>query len=399
MTFKQARPIEPLVEENLTKEGPARPLVRVTYPELWPGISVIYESAGGMVTKSTFWVKPGARIEDIQLCYNVPLSLDDSGGLRWGFKQGEFRESAPTAWQEKGGVRVPVRVSFYQRADREIGFSAHYDPSYPLVIDPNLTWNTFLGGTDFFVVQGLATDSSGNLFITGFSSVRLPGSSPLQPYAGGEYDAFVAKLNAGGYLLWYTFLGGPGYDYAKGITVDGSGNIYITGASNKSWGFPVRAYTGGEDAFAAKLNADGALQWNTFLGQSFLDQGYGVAVAEDGGSLLVTGISNATWGKPVRDYSGGWDAFAAKLNAYDGVLQWNTFLGGGGTDSGYGITVDGSGNIYITGSSRADWGSPLRPHSGDFDAFVAKLNAGGALQWNTFLGGAVPMRAGASRWT
>ena len=103
------------------------------------------------------------------------------------------------------------------------------------------------------------------------------------------------------------------------------------------------------------------------------------------GNAYVTGYSPATWGAPRRAYSGNGDAFVAKLNA-NGVLLWNTFLGSSGFDGGWAIAVDDWGNSFVTGDSRASWGDPHRSYSGGYEAFVAKLNDDGDLEWNTFLG-------------
>jgi hypothetical protein len=245
-----------------------------------------------------------------------------------------------------------------------------------------LQWNTFLGGSSDDYGYGIAVDTSGNVYVTGESYATW--GSPVRPFAGGKSDAFVARLNTSGYLQWNTFLGGSSDDWSLGIAVDTSGNVYVTGGSYATWGSPVRPF-GGEDAFVAKLNTSGYLQWNTFLGGS--DDDYGIGIAVDTiGNVYVTGGSYATWGSPVRPFARGDDAFVAELNN-GGVLQWNTFLGGSDDDYGYGIAVDTSGNVYVTGESDATWGSPVRPFAGGDDAFVAELNNGGVLQWNTFLGG------------
>ena len=213
--------------------------------------------------------------------------------------------------------------------------------------------------------------------------------NPVRAYSGG-FDAFAAKLSAYGSLTWYTFLGGAGTDFGQAIAVDGSGNVYVGGRSNATWrgvNDPMRAYSGDYDAFAAKLSAeDGSLTWNTFLGGTGSDFGHAIAV-DGSGNVYVGGSGNVTWGVPKRALSGSYDAFAAKLSANDGSLTWNTFLGGTGSDSGQAIAVDGSGNIYVGGYSNLTWGNPVRAYSGDYDAFAAKLSADGSLTWNTFLGG------------
>jgi hypothetical protein len=245
-------------------------------------------------------------------------------------------------------------------------------------------WNTFLGGTSNDFGRGIDIDGSGNLYIAGRSSAAW--GSPVRAFSG-DADAFASKLNSSGVLQWHTFLGGSGYDYGKGTAVDSSGNVYVAGYSNETWGSPVRAYSDMNDAYAAKLNSSGELQWNTFLGGSHQDYGYGIAV-DSSGNVYVSGYNySVEWGNPVRSHSGSQDAFAAKLNS-SGTLQWNTFLGCSNSDFGYGIAADAEGNTFVTGYSWWTWGSPLRSHYySDYDAFTAMLNSSGVMQWNAFLGG------------
>ncbi|MDD8026395.1 MAG: SBBP repeat-containing protein, partial [Acidobacteriota bacterium] len=145
----------------------------------------------------------------------------------------------------------------------------------------------------------------------------------------------------------------------------------VAGYSTANWGTPKRAYTSSWDAFAAKLDSGGNLTWNTFLGGSGSDFGNDIAV-DGSGNVYVGGYSNATWGSPIRAYTSNYDAFAAKLDS-GGNLTWNTFLGGSGIDYGNGIAVDGSGNVYVGGYSNATWGSPIRAYTSDADAFAAKM--------------------------
>jgi hypothetical protein len=385
---EEAKSLDP--EENYAGE---QPLGRVSYSDLWDGVTLVYEKQGSGVVKSTYHIQPvGAGTIDpvgqIRLRYNVPVKLDDNGDLVLSFATGEMRESRPVAWQEIERKRVPVEVTYRLRGGQEVGFKAgSYDRRYPLVIDPVLSWNTFLGGSDYDIGNAIAMDTSGNVYVAGESPATW--GSPIHPFSGND-DAFVAKLNGSGTLQWNTFLGGSDYDYNNAIAVDTSGNVYVAGYSGATWGSPVRPFAGGEtDAFVAKLNGSGVLQWNTFLGGSgsYEDYDIGNAIAVDtSGNVYVAGESPATWGSPVRPFAVWSDAFVAKLNG-SGALQWNTFLGGADNDYGEGIAVDKSGNVYVAGGGLGTWGSPVRPFAGNGDAFAAKLNGSGVLQWNTFLGG------------
>jgi hypothetical protein len=379
-------------------------LSRVTYPNLWPGISLAYDAPDGTLLRSTYRLEAHADPAHIRLRYNVPVELERGGSLTLRYAAGLMRESAPVAWQEIDGQRLLVAVSFRLIApeptvdhepvlsasgrstiqSQQVGFSlGDYDPAYPLTIDPSLTWHTFLGGSGNDGSYSIAVDGSGNVYVAGDSNAAW--GSPVRGYSG-DYDAFAAKLDSSGALQWHTFLGGSGIDFGYSIALDGSGNVYVAGASTPSWGSPVRAHSGGYfDAFAAKLDSSGALGWHTFLGGSGSDTSYSIAV-DGSGDVYVTGLSDAAWGSPIRAYSDDYDAFVARLDS-SGVLQWHTFLGGGGTDYGFGIVVGGSENVYVVGRSYGTWGSPVRGYSGDYDAFAAQLDGSGALGWHTFLGG------------
>ena len=301
---------------------------------------------------------------------------------------------------------------------------------YAQTIYPTLLWNTFMGSEGFDQAIDIAVDGSGNVYVLGYSLANW--GTPLNPFAGSG-EVFVAKLNSSGVLQWNTFLGGVGGDDPSGIAVDGSGNIYVAGGSSATWGAPLNAFAGSHAAFVAKLDGSGALSWNTFLGSDTSSNGIAVdgsgnvyisgnvygtglsdvfatmlkdngetqwstylgssesddyvnGIAVDGsGNVFVVGRSKNTWGTPVNALAGGTDVFAAELNN-SGVLQWNTFMGATDDDFASGIQVDGSGNVYVTGGSDITWGTPVNEYTGGWDAFVAKLDGGGARQWNTFMG-------------
>ncbi|MEW6367521.1 MAG: SBBP repeat-containing protein [Acidobacteriota bacterium] len=387
-----AREVGPVAESagaTATANGTAQPLGHVYYTDAWDGVTVVHEATDQSVVKTAYRVAAGAgreAIERIRLRYNRPVRADDAGGLAISYESGEMIASAPAAWQETETGRTTVQAEYRIVGEGEAGLDVGaFDPNLPLVIDGELVWNTFLGGSGDDSGYGIAVDGSGNAYVTGYSAASW--GSPLRAHTA-DYDAFAAKLDANGSLVWNTFLGGSGSDIGYGIAVDGSGNAYVTGSSGyigASWGSPVRAYTAQYDGFAAKLDANGSLVWNTFLGGSGDDAGNGIAV-DGSGNAYVTGYSNASWGSPVRTYSAGTDAFAAKLDG-NGSLVWSSFLGGSGADFGNGIAVGGGGYAYVTGSSSTAWGSPVRAYAADYDGFAAKLDANGSVVWNTFLGG------------
>ncbi len=238
-----------------------------------------------------------------------------------------------------------------------------------------LQWNTFFGSPDDEIPWSITADSNGSLFVTGQSYVSW--GAPVQPHsAGWNNDGFVAKFSGGGALQWNTFMGATGDpDGSYRVTTDISGNVYVTGISNATWGSPVNPFASNEETFVAKLDPGGVRQWNTFLGGAGYDQGMSIAV-DAAGKVSVGGVSTATWGSPVLPF---WAApkndFAARLTS-SGVLEWHAFLRGTDDSLSYfdpGIALDSAGDILITGTSEERWGSPIRAYSGLTCAFVAKL--------------------------
>ncbi len=393
--FVNANHVQPQADSGTNTKGMAAPLSRVTYTDLWDGISLTYTATAGGVYTTTYTIAPEADARNIRLRYNAPLTLNRDGTLTIAFETGALSESAPIAWQQINNQRLPVDISFEVHG-QEVSFAVGaYDPRYELTVDPSLIWNTFLGGGDADVSHAIAVDGSGNVYVAGQSYITW--GNPVRAHSDG-WDAFAAKLDSSGSLTWNTFLGGSAlFEFGYAIAVDGSGNVYVSGDSGATWGSPVRAYSGLYDAFAAKLDSSGELTWNTFLGGSGSDSGGAIAV-DGGGNVYVAGYSYDAWGcSPtactVRAFTSGVDAFAAKLGS-SGGLTWNTFLGGSGSDYGEAIVIDGNWNVYVAGEG-GGWGSPVRAYTaGDWDAFAAKLDSSGGLTWNTFLGGSAEDRDG-----
>lgn len=338
-----------------------------------------------------------------------PYIYQEINGVRRKIK-GEFQlyKNTKQHYQESYGFQV-----------------ASYDKKYPLVIDPTIVYSTYLGGDNEEVGNDIAVDGNGNVYVIGSTaSTRFKTVvSPVKTYTGKQ-DVFVAKIDpAGGAFSYLTYLGGSEDDEGNGIAVDSTGNVYLAG-STVSTNFPSTATVfqparGGIlterkfDAFVAKLNPDGSVSYATYLGGGQDDEGRGIAVDKDG-QAYVTGLTHssgasgsafpttpAAFQSAISEHS---DAFITKINADGSGLIYSTFLGGGkgsetegGFDEGNDIAVDSTGAAYITGSTSSETFPTLSAsqstragNTGNkkFDAFVTKMSAdGSSLVYSTYLGG------------
>ena len=384
----------------------------VVYKRVYKGID-LKVFGNGKDIEYEFIVNPGGNPGDILLTYNgiEGLSTNAEGELLIATAFGELKETKPYIYQEVEGkravdgsfeIRSPARQS--QTGKFSYGFQvSSYDPSYPLIIDPTLSYSTYLGGRSGDVGYGIAVDVSGNAYVTGYtSSTNFPTQNPYQGTKPGYYDAFITKLSSsGGTLSYSTYLGGSNRDYGYGIAVDNSGNAYVTGETN-SRDFPTQnpyqeTYGGDGDAFITKLSSSGnALAYSTYLGGSDIDGGTGIAV-DDSGNAYVTGKTKSRWDFPTQNpyqetYGGDEDAFITKLSSSGSTLAYSTYLGGSSGDVGYGIAVDVSGNAYVTGYTSSTNFPTQNPYQGTkpgyYAAFITKLSSSGnAFAYSTYLGG------------
>lgn len=421
---------------------------KVKYQNVYPGVDLIYYGNQQQL-EYDFVVAAGADPGAIVLQMDtrnsetgkpVPVRLDAEGDLVIATDAGDVRFRKPAIYQldPNHGNRQPVEGQYNLLADNCVGVKVgSHDHSRPLIIDPVLTYSTYLGGTGIDAGLRIAVDSSGNTYLTGAtSSSDFPKTSAGLPYTAGGYcsigspfyksypcpDAFVTKLNSDGSLGYSTYLGGSSGDVGVGISVDGTGNAYVVG-STSSQNFPTTAgvlqptaHENGE-IFVAKLNTSGALSFATYLGGSQDDIATS-GVADSDGNTYITGVTNSddfpfTPGAFQTTRGGGScnpynpkpcpDAFVAKLNATGTALTYATFLGGNNVNVATGIAVDSSGNALVTGGTLSTDFPTLNavhatPYGGTCgtggqahpctDAFVSKVNStGSALVYSTYLGG------------
>ncbi|HEU4596905.1 MAG TPA: SBBP repeat-containing protein, partial [Pyrinomonadaceae bacterium] len=384
---------------------------RVRYREVYPGVDVVYYGNQRQL-EYDFVVAPGADARAVELRFDGAdrVELEEaSGDLLLGVGESTIRQPKPFVYQEVAGTRRAVEGGYALDEGGGVRFTlGEYDSALPLVIDPVLSYSTYLGGSGGDQGLHIAVDSAGNAYVVGFTtSTNFPTANAIQAASGGSGgfgDAFVTKLNAAGSALVYsTYLGGNGSDQGRGIAVDSAGNAYVTGVTN-STNFPtanaLQATKGsnGDDAFVTKLNAAGsALVYSTYLGGGDSAE-FGQAITVDSdGNAYVTGntfSNDFPTVNPIQATEGGGstDAFLSKINATGSALVYSTYLGGSDNDSGEGIKVDSAGNAYVGGDTASPNFPTLSPiqavNGGGGDAFVLKVNAAGsALVYSTYLGG------------
>jgi len=246
----------------------------------------------------------------------------------------------------------------------------------------NWLWAQRAGGTGWDIGYGIATDSSGNSYVTGcFYGTASFGNITLT--SGGGNDIFVAKLDSDGNWIWAQKAGGTDSDFGYDIAIDSSGNSYVTGyfAGTASFGDTNLTSGGGNDIFIAKLDSNGNWPWAQRAGGSYWDMGYSIAIDSSGNSYVTGNFGEtASFGTTTLTSIGADDIFVAKL---DSNGNWLWAKQAGGTSSvayGYSIATDSSGNSYVTGFFYADtasFGSITLTSSGDSDIFVTKLDSNG----------------------
>ena len=263
------------------------------------------------------------------------------------------------------------------------------DKAHPDASKPGTVWAVSAWGGEEVIASSIAVDSDRNSYITGyFIGTATFGLTTLT--SRGAEDVFVAKLDPRGKFLWATSAGGTSWDIGFEISVDRTGNSYLTGSFEGTATFGTTALTskGRMDVFITKVSPTGKFLWAFSVGGASLDKGYTISVDHIGNSYL-TGYFHGTaaFGSTTLTSKGGQDVFVAKMDS-SGKFLWATSAGGASWDEGNGISVDSTGNSYVTGyfEDTAAFGTrTLTTLKGEI--FVAKLDPMGKFLWVTSVGG------------
>ena len=383
----------------------------VVYSGLYDGVDLTFHASSTGELEFDYTLAPGVSPAGIRLAYAGvdSLRVDASGALVLRAGGGEIRQPAPAVYQMRDGVRRQVPAAYVLHDGNQVGFALKgYDAGAGLLIDPVLTYSTYLGGSDNEFAIWSDVDRSGNFYVTGVtSSPVFPTTSGAYQtqYAGGD-DVFVTKVNpAGSGLVWSTYIGGGSFDVAIGLDVDRAGNVVVTGPTG-STDFPTtpgaysRQYAGGDsDTFVTKLDRSGSrLLFSTLLGGTAGEAGF-ISFFDARGNVFVEGETGSADFPTTRrafqpEYGGGpADGFVTKLNPSGSALDYSTFIGGEGYDGAHDGWLDDDNNFFIDGPTE----SPNFPTTarafqrtlhGPRDAFAAKLNPRGTnVDYSTYLGG------------
>lgn len=400
---------------------------------IYDGINMkVYSSTGGSSMKYDFIVSPGADPNMIAMSFEgVSPTLDRNGNLIIKTSVNEVHEKAPYSYQVINGREVAVKSAYkLTKGVLQFAFPEGYDANYPLVIDPDLVFATFSGGSGSgsgFYAHTTSYDSEGNLY-AGTKAYQAgwptgPGSFQAN-FAGGE-DAGVNKYTANGTnLIYSTYIGGSSTDHPLAMLVNALGELTVVGYTS-STNFPVSAgcfqgtLGGGFDIFVTHLNSTATnIIGSTYVGGSGTDPVLysfdgsttvpsnnpsrvtsPLELAYDGqGNIWVVGNTNSTNFPTTTNAQqatlvGGTDVVLFKLNPTCSTLMYSSYLGGTGTDSPSGLIFNNAGNLVMSGYTNST-NFPVTPGAmittapgGTFDGFVAIINpANGAISQATYVG-------------
>ncbi len=368
---------------------------RVEYKSVYPGVDLVYYGDQGQL-EYDFRVAPAADPNQIALSFQgasahivsgVSGDLGDSGDLILSTANGDIRFHAPRVYQpaapasgnSSGNAEKAVAGSFRQLANNKIGFTiGDYDHSRELVIDPVLTYSTYLGGSGAEGLVKVAVDTAGLIYVAGSTTsadfplnTYYPNNPPYQPHLKGTQNIFIAVLNPtlqppnyvpAQQLVYATYLGGSGVDSLAGVAVDSDFSIYVAGSTTSYNSFPTTS--------------------NAFNPGP-------VSVGTHG---FLSKISNTS---PTNTIIYG--------------LAYSTYLAGNGTDTVTGLAIDSTQNAFVTGvttsTNAASAGFPANPSGyqivsnspGNNQFFASKIYTAGSgpqsMIYSTYFGGAIPAAA------
>lgn len=385
---------------------------KITYTNLYPGIDLEYYINERGNLKYDVLLQANADPSLLSFDFVGSSPKLENGKLTITTPLGHLEEQTPVAWIADN-KQEPIDVSFVKRKNG-IGFKLPRIDK-PIVLDPEIIWTTYYGGTASDDGKAVGVDASGNVFLSGTTTSTTLASSPgcitTKP-AGGTQDLFIAKLSSDGTTrLWATYYGGNSFDDVSGLALDASGNVAIAGRTS-STNLPQllagSSYRGQGDSFLARFLSTGECSWASYFSSNDPDRCNDVVI-DNSGNLYVAGITEGFM-PDIDDLENGHDteffydpanirpdAYLGKFNS-SGTLLWATYYGGRYDEEAFALAVDTENNVYMAGSTSTGDGSQatdiatpgsLKPfdNTNSTDGFIVKFNEQGVRQWGTYFGG------------
>jgi hypothetical protein len=389
----------------------------VNYRDVYPGIDLRFHINNSQL-ESDYIVRPGANPAQIRLRVTgqTRMSIDSCGDLRLTTPAGIVRLKKPTIYQlaQASDRRIAIDGGFRRIASNLVGFTVgRHDHHLALVVDPILTYSTFVGGSGGSTAYSIVVDGQGDAYVAGSAQADFPttpGSYQPGETGSGTFNtnAFISKINgSGGGLIYSTYIGGElpataaAQTTAFSIAIDGQGNAYVAGFTD-SPEFPiVNGYqsilkSAAGNAFVSKLNSDGtALIYSTYLGGSSGDGAYGISVDASGHARVVGTTSSADF-PLVNPIQSTGTSFATELASDGSTLIYSTRLGGSGSDSAFATAAGAGGSIFVVGTTTSeDFPTTLNSVQPTFkgaqDAFLTEIDGSGkTILYSTLLGSSGP---------
>ncbi len=395
----------------------------VRYQNVYPGIDLLYYGNHRQI-EYDFVIASGGDPGKIQIeiAGTSAIRIDQQGNLVLQLPNSELSFHAPMVYQESPAGHVAISSSYIILDSNHITFRvAPYDHTKQLVIDPSVIYSTYLGGSGDDQPNGIAVDSSGDLYVAGYTDSTDFPLATIGALPAGDH-VFVAKLDpTGSNLLYADYIGGNDQDYGFALALDSANNVYVTGSTASS-NFPLvnpfqSQYPGSYNGFLSEVSPDGSsLLYSTYLGGNGSDQPSSIAI-DHSGDIVVSGNTSSTDFPVANPYQGtvlanggdvfGTYGFVTTFAPGGASLVYSTYLGGntnvalncGGSpcwpapsSTINSLALDASGNAYVAGVTNTynfptTSGAYLTTDSigqNGMVGFVSKFNAAGGLDYSTY---------------
>jgi gliding motility-associated-like protein len=405
---------------------------KITIKDVYPGIDWVLYSNNEKGIKYDFVVHPNANPKDIELVYlsKKPVTLNEQGEIEINSTLGNIKENAPQSFLNEAQISSEFKLNYQKKilVQEESCYETSIAFNFPnvdlssrtsdLVIDPQLTWATFFGGSSFEGPLSLTHDASGNIYTCGYvASANYPtqtNSTYFQGTINGGLDFFITKFSNTGVMVWSTFYGGSSGEFAYGVACDLSGNLFVTGYT-QSFDFPVQnsgtffqgTFAGSSDVFILKFDNSGNRLWATYYGG--VSQELSASIGVDAtGKVFVCGYTSSANFPTLNSgtffqgaLNGGTDAFVLKFDNVGNRL-WATYYGGELSDQFNTLTLDNSGNLFLAGQTTSQSFPTLNAstffqaaNAGSQEACIVKFDNLGNRLWATYFGGSATDAANA----